>query len=116
MEQHGLRMDRWLYNTQNNCIVTETTLFLLSQELAIVRVKYSNLEKQYRSVASMAKRDEESIAAQMEDVNKDVEILREEKDKLKEEMATWEKDFKERTGQEPSEEDRYCFGKTYLKV
>ncbi|XP_071845091.1 uncharacterized protein [Apostichopus japonicus] len=76
------------------------------KELAIVRVKYSNLEKQYRSVASMAKRDEESIAAQMEDVNKDVEILREEKDKLKEEMATWEKDFKERTGQEPSEEDR----------
>lgn len=54
----------------------------------------------------MAKNDEESITAQMDDVNKDVNILTEEKDNLTEEIKKWEEDYKERTGEEPTEEDR----------
>lgn len=72
-----------------------------------MQIKYSNLERQYRSVASMARKDEESITAQMDNANKDIAILSEEKSNLKEEIKKWEEDFKERTGQEPSEEDRY---------
>ncbi|KAJ8029772.1 Kinesin-like protein KIN-14I [Holothuria leucospilota] len=76
------------------------------KELVIMQAKYANLENQYRSVAAMAKNDEESITAQMDVVKNDVNILTEEKDNLTEEIKKWKEDYKERTGEEPTEEDR----------
>lgn len=92
---------------KESCLSFQNIFFLyFYQDLVILQAKYANLENQYRSVAAMAKNDKESITAQMDDVKKDVNILTEEKDNLTEEIKKWEEDYKERTGEEPTEEDR----------
>ncbi|XP_072039085.1 uncharacterized protein [Amphiura filiformis] len=78
------------------------------KELATMRAKYDALHTQYTMIAAAAVSDDnkDKMQEQIDSVQKDNEIMHEEGDQLKEEIEQWKVDFKERTGKEPTDEDK----------
>ncbi|XP_030832352.1 calmodulin-binding carboxy-terminal kinesin isoform X2 [Strongylocentrotus purpuratus] len=76
------------------------------KEYVILQSKYASLESQFQMVAKAASAgDGNKMEEQIESLKNDQESMKQEEEELTEEINTWEDDFKEKNGREPTEEE-----------
>lgn len=74
-----------------------------------MRAKYDALHTQYTLIASAASASDESkekMQEKIDSVQKDQGLMKEEGDQLKDEIQQWKVEFEQRTGKEPTDDDK----------